>query len=162
MTGASPASTAASLQKGALLALRQARTRIEALEHAGSEPLAIIGLACRFPGNATTPDAYWQLLRSGTDAISEVPADRWDINSLYDADPEAPGKMITRWGGFLPQVDQFDPQFFGISPREAETMDPQQRLVLEVSWEALERAGIATDKLSGSQTGVFLGAGNSD
>jgi acyl transferase domain-containing protein/pimeloyl-ACP methyl ester carboxylesterase/acyl carrier protein len=162
VTEARPASAPASLQKGALLALRQARTRIEALEHAGSEPLAIIGVACRFPGNATTPDAYWQLLRSGTDAISEVPADRWDINSLYDADPGAPGKMITRWGGFLPQVDQFDPQFFGISPREAQSMDPQQRLVLEVSWEALERAGIAADKLSGSKTGVFLGAGNSD
>jgi acyl transferase domain-containing protein/pimeloyl-ACP methyl ester carboxylesterase/acyl carrier protein len=162
MTGARPASDPVSLQKGALLALRQARTRIEALEHAGSEPLAIIGVACRFPGGATTPDAYWQLLRSGTDAISEVPADRWDINSLYDADPEAPGKMTTRWGGFLPQVDQFDPQFFGISPREAESMDPQQRLVLEVSWEAIERAGIAADKLAGSQSGVFLGAGNCD
>ena len=162
MTEARPASAPASLQKSALLALRQARTRIEALEHAGSEPLAIIGVACRFPGNVTTPDAYWQLLRSGTDAISEVPADRWNINSLYDADSGAPGKMITRWGGFLAQVDQFDPQFFGISPREAQSVDPQQRLVLEVSWEALERAGIAADNLSGSQTGVFLGAGNSD
>ncbi|MDQ2873909.1 MAG: acyltransferase domain-containing protein, partial [Actinomycetota bacterium] len=162
MTVARPVNAPVSLQKGALLALRQARARIETLEHAGSEPLAIIGIACRFPGGADTPDRYWQLLRSGTDAISEVPADRWDINKLYEADPEAPGKMTTRWGGFLPQVDQFDPQFFGISPREAESMDPQQRLVLETSWEAIERAGIAADTLAGSQTGVFLGAGNCD
>src|SRR5450432_3481561 len=124
-----------SMQQSALLALKQARARIEAVEYARSEPLAIIGMACRFPGGATSPAAYWQMLRNGTDAITEVPADRWDIDALYDVNPEAPGKMMTRWGGFLQQVDQFDAQFFGISPREAVSMDPQQRLILEVGLE---------------------------
>lgn len=151
-----------SMQQSALLALKQARARIETLELARSEPLAIIGAACRFPGGASTPEAYWQLLRDGVDAVTEVPADRWAIDALYDPDPEAPGKMTTRYGGFLQHIDQFDPQFFGISPREAVSMDPQQRLVLEVSWEAIERAGLAPDTLSGSQTGVFLGASTYD
>ncbi len=162
MSVAAAAREQVELQKAALQALRQARARIESLERATREPMAVIGLACRFPGEANTPDAYWQLLRSGTDAITEVPADRWDIDSLYDADPQAPGKMTTRSGGFLRQVDQFDPRFFGISPREAMRMDPQQRLVLEVGWEAIERAGLATDRLAGTQTGVFLGASTCD
>lgn len=162
MTAADEPDSRRSLQRSALLALRQARTRIETLEQATREPLAIIGVACRFPGEANTPDAYWQLLRAGTDAITEVPSDRWDIDSFYDADPTAPGRMTTRSGGFLGTVDQFDPQFFNISPREAARMDPQQRLVLEVGWEAIERAGLAADRLAGSQTGVFLGASSYD
>lgn len=126
------------------------------------DPIAIIGMGCRFPGGADSPGKFWQLLKSGVDAVSEVPAQRWDVNAFYDSDPAAPGKMSTRWGGFLEQVDQFDAQFFGISPREAVSMDPQQRLLLEVSWEALEDAGQVVDRLSGSQTGVFVGVSFSD
>jgi acyl transferase domain-containing protein len=125
------------------------------------EPVAIIGLGCRFPG-ADSVQSFWQLLRDGTDAIAEIPPDRWDVEAFYDPVPGTPGKMSTRWGGFLEQVDQFDPGFFGISPREVERMDPQQRLVLEVAWEALENAGIAPEALSGTQTGVFMGIGNYD
>lgn len=126
-----------------------------------SEPIAIVGLSCRFP-NASDPEAFWQLLHNGRDAITEVPETRWDINALYDSNPVTPGKMSTRWGGFLENVDQFDPLFFGISPREAERMDPQQRLLLEVAWEALENAAIAPDELVGSQTGVFIGVSTND
>lgn len=125
------------------------------------EPIAIIGIGCRFPG-ANNPEAFWQLLHNGVDAIAQVPKDRWDIDSFYNPEPGTPGKMNTRWGGFLDQVDQFEPSFFGISPREVERMDPQQRLVLEVAWEALENAGLAPDKLAGSQTGVFVAIGNYD
>jgi acyl transferase domain-containing protein/surfactin synthase thioesterase subunit len=118
------------------------------------ENIAIIGLGCRFP-KAANPEAYWQLVSNGIDAITEVPAERWNVDELYDPQPATPGKMNTRWGGFLEQVDGFDPLFFNISPREAERIDPQQRLFLEVAWEALENAGLATDKLAGSLTGVF-------
>ena len=125
------------------------------------ESIAIIGIGCRFPG-ADNPDSFWQLLRNGVDPIAEIPKERWDIDELYDPKPATPGKMSTRWGGFIDQVDQFEPSFFGISPREAERMDPQQRIFLEVAWESLENAGIAPSQLSGSQTGVFLGIGNND
>lgn len=125
------------------------------------EPIAIIGIGCRFPG-ANNPESFWQLLHDGVDAITEVPKERWDVDSLYNPEPAIPGKMNTRWGGFLEQVDRFDPSFFGISPREAERMDPQQRLVLEVAWESLENAGVVPSALSGSQTGVFMGIGNYD
>src|SRR5581483_6849444 len=124
------------------------------------EPIAVIGLGCRFPG-AASPSAFWQLLRNGTDAIGEVPADRWNASAFYDAQ-RAPGKMNTRWGGFLEQVDLFDAQFFNIAPREAVWIDPQQRLVLEVGWEALEHAGYAPDSLGNSRTGVFIGVSSSD
>ncbi|HTN92005.1 MAG TPA: type I polyketide synthase, partial [Sorangium sp.] len=107
-----------------------------------AEPIAIVGLACRFP-QAADPDAFWRLLRGGVDAIGEVPPERWSIDAYYSEEPGAPGKMRTRWGGFLEQVDRFDPQFFDISPREAVQMDPQQRLMLELSWESLEDAGVA-------------------
>lgn len=151
-----------SLDKQALLALRRMRAKIVELERSKTEPIAVIGIGCRFPGGATDPDSYWKLLREGIDAISVVPQDRWNIDTYYDPDPDAPGKMSTRWGGFLKQVDCFDPQFFGITPREAETMDPQQRLLLEVTWEALENAGLAPDRLSGTQTGVFVGICSTD
>ena len=126
-----------------------------------SEPIAIIGLACRLPG-ARNAEAFWRLLYEGVDAISEVPPDRWEIEHLYDPDPTVAGKMTSRWGGFLTHIDLFDPYFFHISPREATHMDPQQRLLLEVAWEALENAGQAPDRLAGSQTGVFVGASTND
>ncbi len=124
-------------------------------------PIAVIGLGCRFPG-APNPDAFWQLLRDGGDAISEVPEDRWNVDAFYDPDPAMPGKMSTRWGGFLGGVDGFDPEFFGISPREAARMDPQQRLLLQVAWEALEDAGQVAERLAGSATGVFVGIATND
>ncbi len=122
------------------------------------EEIAIIGLGCRFPG-ANTPDAFWQLLHEGRDAIAEVPLSRWDSSHLGSLLTDQP---IAHWGGFLQHIDQFDPQFFGISPREAASMDPQQRLLLEVCWEALENAGQSPERLSGSQSGVFLGISNGD
>src|SRR5581483_3474472 len=125
------------------------------------EPIAIIGLSCRLPG-ANTPEAFWQLLHHGIEALTEVPPARWDTESFYDPDPAAAGKMACRVGGFLKDVDLFDPHFFKISPREAAHMDPQQRLLLEVAWEALERAGQAPDKLAGSATGVFIGISTND
>lgn len=126
------------------------------------EPIAIIGIGCRLPG-ASNPEAFWRLLHDGVDAITEVPAERWDIDALYDPNPKVPGKMCTRWGGFIEQsAAMFDANFFGISPREAERMDPQQRIALEVAWEALEDGALAPDKLSGTQTGVFLGVSHSD
>jgi myxalamid-type polyketide synthase MxaE and MxaD len=142
--------------KRAIVEIRDLRARLEAVERAANEPIAIVGLGCRFPG-ADGPDAYWRLLRVGTDAISKVPIDRWDVDALYDPDPDAPGKIYARHGGFLDQVDRFDAAFFGISPREAVSLDPQQRLLLEVAWEALEHGGIAPDTLGGAPGGVFLG-----
>jgi acyl transferase domain-containing protein/acyl carrier protein len=121
------------------------------------EPIAIIGMSCRFPG-AKDIEAFWTLLCSGSDAITEIPGDRFDIESLYDPRPGIPGKMATRWGGFLEDIDRFDCAFFGISPREAAHLDPQARLLLEIAWEALEDAGERPDLLVGSQTGVFIGS----
>ncbi|MEN8512464.1 amino acid adenylation domain-containing protein [Burkholderia sp. RS02] len=135
---------------------------IEAREAGTPEPIAIVGMSCRFPGAAHDLDAYWRLLNDGVDAISEVPRERWDVDAYYDPDPEAPGRMVCRFGGFLDDVDQFDPAFFRITPREAAAMDPQQRLLLEVSHEALEHAGIPVDSLKGSRTGVFIGITTND
>ena len=125
------------------------------------EPIAIVGIGCRFPG-ADNPKAFWQLLRNGIDAITEVPKSRWDIEQFYDPDPAKPNKTHSRWGGYLEQIDLFDPQFFGIAPKEATSMDPQQRLLLEIAWEALEDAGQIPAQLAGSQTGVFIGTGTHD
>ncbi|WP_167107646.1 type I polyketide synthase [Mycobacterium sp. DL592] len=122
------------------------------------EPIAIVSVACRFPG-APDPDAYWQVLSQGVDTIREIPEDRFDIDEFYDPDQQTPGKIYTRSGGYLDSVDGFDPEFFGISPREAVWIDPQQRLMLEVAWEGLERAGYSAASLRGSQTGVFVGVG---
>ncbi|BBY38207.1 putative polyketide synthase [Mycobacterium mantenii] len=120
------------------------------------EPIAIVAVSCRFPG-APDPEAFWDLLSGGVDAIREVPEDRFDIDEFYDADPDAPGKTYTRFGGFLDGIDGFDPEFFGISPREAVWIEPQQRLMLETAWESLERAGYSPGALRGSRTGVFVG-----
>ncbi|HTC64496.1 MAG TPA: SDR family NAD(P)-dependent oxidoreductase [Candidatus Saccharimonadales bacterium] len=127
----------------------------------GTEPIAMVGMGCKFPG-ATGLEEFWTLLRNGVDAISKIPSDRWDVDALYDPLPGTTGKMSTRWGGFLPGIDQFDPHFFGISPREAASMDPQQRVLLEVAWEALENAGQPPDQLAGTRTGVFVGIGGFD
>jgi len=122
-----------------------------------AEPIAIIGMGCRFPGGVDSPESFWALMRDGVDAITDVPSDRWSLEALYSADKTAPGKTYVRKGGFLKNIDQFDPAFFGISPREAAHIDPQQRLLLEVSYEALESAGQPLERLRGSSTGVFVG-----
>lgn len=124
---------------------------------AGGEPVAVVGVGCRFPGDVHGLDSYWQLLVEGHDAITEVPDDRWDAERYYDPDWSTPGRMNTKWGGFLSDIADFDAEFFGIAPREAETMDPQQRLLLEVTWEALEHAGIRPDSLSETRTAVMVG-----
>ena len=134
---------------------------VNGVRDANAEAIAIIGIGCRFPG-AKDALAFWNLLRNGVDAIREVPAERFNPHDLVDPDPAAPGKMVTRWGGFIEQVDQFDAHFFGISPREAARMDPQQRLLLEVAWEALEDAGQVRETLAGTATGVFIGISNND
>jgi thioester reductase-like protein len=126
------------------------------------QPIAIIGIGCRFPGGANDPGTFWKLLSDGVDAIREVPEDRWLLKAFYHPDPARPGKIYSRWGGFLDQIDRFDPHFFGIAPREAAVMDPQQRLLLETAWEALEDAGQVPERLAGSPTGVFIGIASRD
>ncbi|HZI03461.1 MAG TPA: beta-ketoacyl synthase N-terminal-like domain-containing protein, partial [Archangium sp.] len=150
------ASPQRSALKQALLAIDKLQSRLDTLEHARTEPVAIIGMACRFPG-ATTPESFWRLLREGSNAITEVPAERFDVGALYAQGEPRPGQVSSRWGGFLEGVERFDAAFFGISPREAEGMDPQQRLLLEVAWEALEAAGQVPSRLMRSRTGVFVG-----
>jgi acyl transferase domain-containing protein/acyl carrier protein len=153
------------LLRKALREIQGLRSALAEAKSASREPIAIVGMACRFPGGADTPAAFWELLKNGIDAISEVPRSRWDVDALYDADPDAPGKMYTRFGGFLDSVDggvncfgvdRFDAQFFGVSPLDAMNMDPQQRLLLEVAWEAFEDAGIVPDQAP--RTGVFVGS----
>jgi acyl transferase domain-containing protein len=133
----------------------------QTLANKGLEPIAVVGMACRFPGGAS-PDEFWDFLARGGDAIREIPAERWDVDAYYDPDPDAKGKMYTRHGAFIPDFDQFSAAFFGISPREAQFMDPQQRQLLEVHWEALENAGIVPQRLAAQQVGVFVGMGATD
>lgn len=148
------------------LTLNEARAEIARLQaqlaaHEGKkaarDPIAVVGMGCRYPGGVRTPDAFWELLRSGKDILREIPGERWDVDAHYDPEVTVPGKMYVRHGYYLDDLDQFDPQFFGLSPREAESLDPQQRMVMEVSWETLEHAGIAPSTLKGGKTGVFVG-----
>jgi acyl transferase domain-containing protein/NADPH:quinone reductase-like Zn-dependent oxidoreductase/acyl carrier protein len=148
-------------KKNALAIIEKQQGRLAALEGAAREPIAVIGLGCRLPG-AGSPEEFWQLLCGGGEAISDVPAERWDAGALCDAGPDAAGKMISPRGGFVAGMDRFDADLFGIAPREAVSLDPQQRMLLEVSWEALERAGLAAERLAGSNTGVFVGVGTHD
>ncbi len=140
-----------------VVVIEKLKAKLKKQEYSMTEPIAIIGMGCRFPGEANDPRQFWQLLSNGIDAITEVPERGWDIDKYYDPDPETPGKMYTCLGGFIEQVEQFDPQFFRISPREALSIDPQHRLLLEVSWEAFEYAGIIPERLNSSSIGVFVG-----
>ncbi|MHB9858118.1 type I polyketide synthase [Streptomyces sp. YIM S03343] len=156
-----PADTkSSSTLKRAFAAIDRLQRELEAARRPRTEPIAVVSVGCRFPGGVDDADSYWRLLAGGVDAISEVPADRWDAGAFYHPQVGRPGKMTTKWGGFLDRIDEFDAAFFGISPREAEAMDPSQRLVLEVAWEALENAGYAD--LAGSRTGVFVGVIGND
>ncbi|MGF2039365.1 MAG: type I polyketide synthase [Nostoc sp. CmiVER01] len=147
--------------KQAFLKLEEMQSKLEAMERRQNEPIAIVGMACRFPGGADL-ESFWQLCKDGVDAIKEVPSNRWDLNIHYDSNPASAGKIYTRRGGFLERVDEFDAAFFGIAPREVVSLDPQQRLLLEVSWEALENASQAPDKLHNSSSGVFVGINSDD
>jgi acyl transferase domain-containing protein/acyl carrier protein/SAM-dependent methyltransferase len=156
-----PASTGARATAVAAVRPVDGRT-VGAQRRPENEPIAIIGMGCRFPGGADTPDKFFELLRAGRDAISEVPPDRWDADAWYDANPDTPGKINSRHGGFVPGCEQFEPAFFEITPREARSVDPQHRMLLEVSWEALENAGLMPSRLAGSNTGVFVGITGND
>ncbi|GFE68911.1 type I polyketide synthase [Chroococcus sp. FPU101] len=148
--------------KRAIAAIQQLQAKIERLEQNLHEPIAIIGMGCRFPGGVSDPETFWQLLEKSGDAITDIPSDRWDSQTYYDSNQASLGKMYVRQGGFLSNLQDFDAQFFRIAPREAMSLDPQQRLLLEVSWEALESSGIAPENLNGSQTGVFIGICGND
>ena len=149
-------STDLSPNKQALLRIRELKQELADAQSRTNEPIAIVSMACRFPRTASTPERFWESLVNQTDEVSEIPDSRWDLEAFHDEDPDVPGKMYARHGVFLENIDLMDPEFFGISPREATWVDPQQRLLMEVGWEALERAGWTPAEI-GDQTGVFVG-----
>jgi acyl transferase domain-containing protein len=157
-----PPTPSASAVKQALVALETMKTRLAAAERANRAPIAVVGLACRFPGGARSAAELWPLLQEGVDAVRRIPPERWDADAYYDPDPAVPGRTHAPYGAFVEDIDLFDAPFFRISPIEAANMDPQQRLLMEVSWEALEHAGIAADALRGTRTGVFVGVCSGD
>jgi len=163
MTADLPSGDTALALERALRALRQLRAqlseqqrRIDRYREALTEPIAIIGVGCRLPGGVRGADEFWDFIADGGDAISEIPGDRWDVDAFYDVRPQVPGKMNSRWGGFVHDIDAFDHEFFGISRTEANAMDPQHRIFLETAWEALEDAGQTVEHLAGSRTGIYL------
>ena len=147
--------------KRALLAVDEMQRKIYRFENEKSEPIAVVGMGLKFP-KANTVAEYWNLLTNKIDAVTEIPNNRWNVDDFYDSDKSSPGKMISRFGGFIDDFDKFDPEFFNISPREATQMDPQQRILLQVAWHALEDANINIDDISGSKTGVFVGISTND
>ena len=148
--------------KRTFIALKKTQKELADLKLKQHEPIAVIGIGCKFPGGVNNTNDYWQLLLEQRDAISEIPEDRWDNDAYYDVDSTTPGTIATRHGGFIDNPDLFDADFFDISPREARSLDPQQRLILEVTWEALENAGIRPASLRETKTGVFTGISTSD
>ncbi|MCX7178347.1 MAG: polyketide synthase, partial [Proteobacteria bacterium] len=133
------------LMTKALLEIKDLKQRLKRHDDERSEPIAIVGMACRFPGGANSPDQFWKVLRDGVDTIREIPAERWDVERFFDANRDEPGKAYTRQGGFIDDISGFDAGFFSISPREAESLDPHQRILLEVCWEALEHANLVPE-----------------
>ena len=148
--------------KQALIEIRRLRSELEECRRGQNEPVSILGMAVRLPGGVSSPERFWEALAAGEDLITTIPSDRWEGGAYWSDDPDQAGKMYDVHGGFIDDVDAFDPDFFGINPREAESMDPQQRLLLELSWEALERSGIDPRTLMNTQTGVYIGMTNSD
>src|SRR5947209_13669772 len=125
-------------------------------------PVAVIGMACRLPGGIESPEQLWEALLRGDDLVTEVPADRWDLDEYFDAERGVPGRTVSKWGAFLDDVGGFDAAFFGINENKATAMDPQHRVLLETSWEAIEHAGIAPSALAGTSTGVYVGLSHDD
>ncbi len=152
-----PESLEISPVKRALSALKEMQARVTRLENEKHQPIAIIGMGCRFPGGVTDPQSYWLKLREGFNPITDVPANRWDTMAFFDPHPQTPGKMNQKAGCFLENVEEFDAEFFGVSPREASSMDPQQRILLEVAWEAVENSGLDHGNLTGGNVGVYIG-----
>lgn len=157
-----PASERIPASQRILNALNEAAAKLEAVERSRHEAIAIMGMGCRFPGQANNPAQFWENLKNGLDSQSEIPASRWSLDQWYDEDAKKKGKMVARHACLLESIAQFDPQFFGISPREAMLMDPQQRLLLEVTWEALETANVVPETLKNSRTGIYVGCMTQD
>ena len=158
----SPAELERSLRKSFAVIQQLKQQLADVSNDRASEPIAVVGMSCRFPGGANTPEAFWNVLAGGVDTLSEIPEDRWAWKQFFNPDPTAAGTHYVRHGSFLENVSDFDPEFFGISGKEADALDPQHRLLLEVSWEALERSGLATSCLRSSRTGVYVGIGQND